>query len=169
MNLRLRIRSLWDWVDVKIVPWMQVMPPLLTRVAMGWLFFVSGRGHFQHMEGFISYFTSLGIPLPEIQAYFVAGVELVGGILLIIGLATRISASFLAGSMVVAILTAYHSYLTPEKSWDELFGLGEFCYLLLFTWLIAYGGGLLSLDRLVLRWLRCDAACRTKKLPPPTA
>jgi len=169
MGLRQRIRPLWDWVDSKVLPWVQMVPPLLTRVAMGWVFFESGRGKFNNLEGVTQYFTSLGIPAPGLQAPMVATVELVCGLLLIVGLGTRFAASLLASTMVVAILTEFHAYLTPEKSWSDLFGLAEFCYLLLFTWLIANGGGLLSLDRLVLRWVRCDAVCHDKAAASPAA
>ncbi len=48
-------------------------------------------------------FATIGIPLPEVAAPFVTGVELVGGALLLVGLATRFAAVALAIDMVVAL------------------------------------------------------------------
>jgi uncharacterized membrane protein YphA (DoxX/SURF4 family) len=49
-------------------------------------------------------FAKIGIPLPEVMGPFVTGVELVGGILLLLGLATRFAAITLAIDMVVALI-----------------------------------------------------------------
>ena len=50
-------------------------------------------------------FTKIGIPLPEVMGPFVTGVELVGGVLLLVGLATRFAAITLAIEMVVALIS----------------------------------------------------------------
>ena len=63
---------------------------LLVRLYWGWQFVVTGWGHMHGIAGFIQYFTKLGIPLPAANAYFIAGLEFAGGILLILGLGTRI-------------------------------------------------------------------------------
>lgn len=48
--------------------------------------------------------SQLGVPAPELMAYVVTFVELVGGALLIVGLLSRLSALLLTIDLVVAIL-----------------------------------------------------------------
>ena len=125
---------------------------LVARIAVGLEFFGSGLGKLGKLSGLIEYFRSLGIPVPELQAPFVASVELVCGALVAVGLATRPAALMLCGVMTVAIVTA----AAPEKhitaSWH---GLLEFLYLpevlllLLLGWLVFAGPGRASLDAML--------------------
>src|SRR2546430_426102 len=82
------------------------VPFLLTRITVGWIMVESGWGKLHNLPKIVEFFQSLGIPGASFQAPFVAGVELVGGILLILGLFSRIAAIPLSITMVVAILTA---------------------------------------------------------------
>jgi putative oxidoreductase len=127
---------------------------LAIRLAVGVMFFGSGLGKLGTLSGLTQYFRSLGIPAPEIQAPFVATTELVCGVLIVIGLATRPAALMLSGVMTVATVTA----AIPEKkitaSWH---GLLEFLYLpevllfLLLGSLVVAGAGRASLDARVGR------------------
>ena len=54
----------------------------------------------------VSFFTDLGIPAPTLNAYFNASLETVGGILLVLGLASRLIAVPLLINMIVAYITA---------------------------------------------------------------
>jgi uncharacterized membrane protein YphA (DoxX/SURF4 family) len=66
----------------------------------------------------------------------------------VLGLFTRASSLPLAGTMVVAILSA----LLPDvSSVLDLLALDETLYLFLFGWLIAHGPGWISLDHLLVR------------------
>ena len=77
---------------------------LIIRVVLGLIFAVHGLVKFQDGIGnTVGWFESIN--LPGILAYGVAGFELVGGILLIIGLATRIVAGLFVLLMVGAIIT----------------------------------------------------------------
>ncbi len=73
----------------------------------------------------------------------VGTVELVGGVLLVLGLATRLASLPLLGTMVVAILTAKRAELTGVT---ELFGFIEWTYLVMLAWLTLGGPGRFSLD-----------------------
>jgi putative oxidoreductase len=86
----------------------------------------------------IQLFTDLGIPMPHLQAPFVAVVELVGGLLLLTGLLTRLAAVPLMGTMVVALLTAQRE---QTHNLGDLFGTVEFLYLSLLLWLAIAGPG----------------------------
>ncbi len=81
-------------------------------------------------------------------APFVSGVEFFGGILLLAGLLTRITAGALGVVMIVAVL----SVQWPDvDSLLTLLGLEEIMYLALFLWLAIAGAGRLSLDHLLER------------------
>jgi putative oxidoreductase len=80
--------------------------PLVVRLTVGLVFVVSGWGKLHNLEQVTAFFTELGIPAPGAQAAFVSTVELVGGLLIMLGLATRIAAALLIGVMAVAIYTA---------------------------------------------------------------
>jgi putative oxidoreductase len=124
--------------------------PLIVRLTVGLVFVVSGWGKLHHLEQVTGFFTELGIPAPGAQAAFVSTVELVGGLLIITGLATRIASALLIGVMAVAIWTA---------KWPEIHDVAdlantiEMAYLAIFVWLLVSGGGALSLDRLLDRLL----------------
>jgi putative oxidoreductase len=127
---------------------------LVVRLSVGIEFFGSGLGKLGKLPGFIEYFRSLGIPLPQLQAPFVAGVELVCGALIVVGLLTRPAALMLCGVMSVAIVTAAVPERKITASWH---GLLEFLYLpewgllLLLAWLVLAGPGPASLDAQVGR------------------
>src|SRR5262249_417997 len=99
---------------------------LIVRLSVGIEFVGSGLGQFGNVPGFVQFFRPLGIPFPEVQAPFVASVELVCGTLLIVGLATRPAALMLCGVMTVAIITAAAPEHHVTATWH---GLLEFFYL----------------------------------------
>ncbi len=124
------------------------LPPVAARVALGTVFVQSGWGKLHDLPRVVEYFASLGIPAPQLQAPFVAGVELAGGALLLAGLFTRVASVPLAATMVVALLTAKRADIASAS---DLFGMVELLYLLLLGWLSAFGAGALSLDALLAR------------------
>ena len=128
--------------------WLAWLPPLAARASVGWVFLESGWGKLHNLEGVTEFFASLGIPAPHLQAPFVAGIEFFGGALLLLGLATRFAALPLIGVMTVAILTALRDQIA---SLSDLFGLAEFCYIVLLAWLAVSGAGSCSLDALLRR------------------
>ena len=131
------------------------LAPLVARVSVGLVFVSTGSGKLEHLDRVIEFFRSLGIPAPELQAPFVAGTELVGGTLLILGLATRFAAVPLAITMIVAIRTALWGELEGAI---DLLGRQEFLYIVLLGWLAIAGAGAVSLDAIAARVLRMPAA-----------
>ncbi len=76
---------------------------LVLRVVLGITFFIHGLVKFQGgIENIVGWFASIG--LPGALAYAVASIELVGGILLIIGLGSRVVSAILAVLMIGATL-----------------------------------------------------------------
>jgi putative oxidoreductase len=124
------------------------LPPALARLTLGWVFLLSGWGKLHHLDDVIEFFGSLGIPAPQIQAPFAAGVEFVCGALLLAGLFTRLAAVPLVVVMIVAIATARREELT---SLGVLFGFIEYLYIVLLLYIAVEGPGPLSLDALLRR------------------
>lgn len=144
-------------VGVAVTAALAFLPPLVTRVVMGQAFFLTGRGKLANFESTVQFFASLGIPLPEINAAFVSRLEFYGGILLVLGLLTRVVAAGLASTMLVALATADRESLIEALRMSGDTGLTDvvpFVYLLLLGWLVIVGPGPLSLDALLARWLR---------------
>ncbi len=120
--------------------------PLIARITVGYVFMLTGWGKLQNLDRVTEYFTSLGIPAPYILTPFVSGLECFGGLFLILGVLTRISAGGLAVTMIVAILTAKW---VEVDSLHTLFGFEETLFLAIFTWLAICGAGKASMDYLL--------------------
>lgn len=132
----------------KVSTYLTWLAPLLARLIVGEVFVTSGLGKLNNLEIVTGNFISWGIPLPHVLTPFVAGAEFVGGILLILGLFTRIAGGMLGVIMIVAIYSA----LWPEvNSLDTLLGFEETAYLALFTWLAIAGAGKISVDYLITK------------------
>ena len=118
--------------------------PLFARIVTGWVFLWTGWGKLTHLPLVTQNFEGWGIPAPQLLAPFASGVEFFGGILLLVGLLTRIAAGALGVVMIVALLAVQW----PEvDSLLTLLGLEEVMYLALFLWLAIAGAGSVSLDR----------------------
>ncbi len=95
------------------------------------------------MEKSSIFLQSLGIPAPAVNAYFVSSLECFGGLLLIIGLASRPIALMVAISMFVAYWTADLEALTSIFSDPDKFVKADpFPYLLTALIVLAFGPGL---------------------------
>jgi putative oxidoreductase len=136
-RLVLRISSSLRW-----------LPPTVARLTLGLVFVESGWGKLHDLPKVVAYFSDLGIPAAQFQAPLAAGTELLCGILMLLGLATRLASLPLIGTMLVAILTARRSEL---HGLSDLFGFIEYLYIVLCLWLGAYGAGPISLDAVFAR------------------
>jgi len=95
----------------KVIHWF-LNPPvtgqstiLLIRLMAGSVFFWEGILKFVYANQGAGRFTKLGFPFPEATAHFIAVGEILGGLLLIFGLATRLTAIYFIVQMIVAVLT----------------------------------------------------------------
>jgi putative oxidoreductase len=80
---------------------------LLLRLVVGATFLLHGLDKLTDLTEAERFFAAQSIPIPEVMAPFVAVTETVGGLLLIVGLATPLAAVALAGDMLVALLTTH--------------------------------------------------------------
>lgn len=124
--------------------------PLLARITVGWVFLWAGWGKLGFLPQVIENFRGWGVPIPEILAPFVSGLEFVAGIMLLLGLFTRIFSASLIVVMIVAIKSVFWDQV---DSLEYLLGLSEFAYLAIFLWLSIAGAGAFSLDHLLQRHL----------------
>src|SRR4029453_4668032 len=91
---------------------------LLIRFLVGAVFVSEGIQKFLFpAELGVGRFTKIGLPYPEMLAPFVGGVEIVGGLLLLLGLFTRLAAVALIIDMIVAIATTKIPLLLKEGVW----------------------------------------------------
>jgi putative oxidoreductase len=157
----------------KLFDWL-IHPPvngprsiLFLRLMAGGVFFWEGLLKFVYTNQGIGRFTKLGIPYPHFTANFVGGLEIVGGLLLLSGLATRLIAIPFVIEMIVAILTTKISlYLgtspLPLPPSPPKFGIwavmheirSDYAQILTTAFLLVNGPGKWSLDALLLRKLK---------------
>src|ERR1700675_1471747 len=136
-------RCLIGWPE-RVAQHLQWVAPLFARLVVGWVFMWSGWGKLQNLPAIIDNFAGWKIPAPPLLAPFVSGVEFFGGIFLLLGLMTRISAGALGVTMIVAIISAKWDQV---DSLETLLGFDETEYLALFLWLAIAGAGRFSIDR----------------------
>jgi putative oxidoreductase len=120
---------------------------LFVRLYWGWQFIQTGWGKVNNIEKVTNYFTELGIPLPAMSAHFVAGVELMGGILLVFGLASRLTGLVLTVNMLVAYVTAdREALLSIISDPDKFTGATPYTFFFASLIVLIFGAGKLSAD-----------------------
>ena len=143
------VNVLIDWPE-RVAGHLAWLAPLFARIVVGWVFLLSGWGKLTHLPLVTENFAGWGIPFPQILAPFVSGVEFVGGIFLLLGLLTRISAGTLGVVMIVAVRAAQWDQI---DSLETLLGFEEVVYLAIFLCLAIAGPGAVAIDRLLQqRW-----------------
>jgi uncharacterized membrane protein YphA (DoxX/SURF4 family) len=150
----------WLWVPPLTAP----RATILIRSMAGSVFLWEGILKFVYVNQGVGRFTKLGFAFPELTAQFVGVLEIVGGILLITGLLTRVTAIPFAIEMVVAMLsTKIALYLRTSPLplppvppqigiWAVLHEVhSEYAQLMSVLFLLAAGPGPWSVDALIDR------------------
>jgi len=135
---------------------------LLVRVSLGLFFAISGANKLFVAASKQTMYETLveaKVPFPRLTAYFVSGVEFVGGSLLTVGFLSSPASAALLVDMLVAMLTTKLSAmpirLSPLNWVDDFLYFPEALYVLFFIWLICSGPGKFSVDyRLAGKLLR---------------
>ena len=132
---------------------------LLVRLYWGWQFAQSGWGRLHHIPQATQFFASLHLPFPEATVVFVSSLEFAGGILLILGLASRVISLLLAIDMIVAYVTAdpealHAIFSNPGKFYNA----DPYTFLFASLLILIFGPGRFALDWLVHRRLEARAA-----------
>ena len=125
---------------------------LIVRLYWGWQMAQTGWGKLGDLGKVTGYFASLGIPAPALNAYFISGLEFAGGILLAIGLGSRIIAFLLAADMAVAYYLGDHEALLSFFSAPDKFAAAApFVFLMASLIVLIFGPGKFALDALIAR------------------
>jgi uncharacterized membrane protein YphA (DoxX/SURF4 family) len=145
---------------------------LLLRLMAGGVFLWEGILKFVYVNQGVGRFTKLGFPFPQATAQFVGTLEIVGGVLLLLGLCTRLIAIPFVLEMIVAILTTKIAlYLgtsplplppAPPQigAWAVLHEIrSEYAQMATSLFLLINGPGVMSIDAL-LRSRRSDYHAR---------
>jgi putative oxidoreductase len=121
---------------------------LAIRFMVGAVFFLEGIKKFIFAEQWgAGRFTRIGIPVPHAMAPFVGTVEIVCGLLVLLGLRTRLGAIPLLGVICTAIATTKVPILFKSGFWPmEADARTDFSMLMGLIFLVLAGSGCLSLD-----------------------
>ena len=165
------ILGMWGWLTAHLRGAGEYVPRLVMRLVMGWEFWESGLEKLHGDNWFADVQQHFPFPFdvipPEISWSIATWFELVGAVMLWIGLGTR----FMAFSLMFLTFVATAAVHWPDmlSMWSDLLkgysvsdhGYGNFKLPLLFVVmllpLVFNGPGKLSLDHLVARALRVDA------------
>ena len=125
------------------------------RLYWGFQFAQTGWGKLNNLVKITGFFASLNIPLPGITAPFVSMLELVGGILLILGLFSRPIALLLACNMFVAYWTADRDALSAVFSDPgKFYAADPYTFLFASLMVLIFGAGFFAVDTVVAKRLK---------------
>jgi putative oxidoreductase len=147
ISIRTLLAELHAWQCVGI---------LVARVAVGLLFFLSGRGKLfvpERREQMRQTLIEAHVLFPEFNAVFVSAVEFVCGVLLILGALTPLACALLGCVMLTAIamIAVRNIKATSPLGWlSEFLYLPEVLLLVILLWLFLSGPGWFSIDHLLL-------------------
>jgi len=125
---------------------------LVVRLYWGFQMMQTGWGKLHNVGKVVDFFTSLGVPLPGLTAPCIIGLEFLGGILIMLGLGSRLLALLLTGDMIVAYLAADREALFSVFSDpDKFYAAAPYTFLIAFLIVLIFGPGRLSIDALLAR------------------
>ena len=130
---------------------------MLARFTVAYGFSLPALMKIQNLEGTILWFESIGIPFATFVAYLVSAVEVLGILLLILGLFTRYISILLSGIMLGAMFFVHweHGYSVVNNGIEI-----TFYYFLFLTIFMTFGAGKYSLDKILFhrgRYEQCPA------------
>ena len=140
---------------------------LFVRLYWGWQFMQTGWGKLHNLAQVTQFFTTLGIPAPGPTALFVGCVEFFGGLLLILGLASRPTSLVLTGNMFVAYLTADHEALfSIFSNPGKFYGADPYTFLFAAMLILILGPGWISLDTFLAHHYSPKSSQQERSSPP---
>ena len=131
--------------------------PLLLRLVFGYFWLETGWAKLHNLAFFTERFIEWGIPWPALSAAVCAGTEFIGGALMMLGLATRLTMLPMIFNMLVALAVVV---LPGVSTLDEFVELDEVLYVAVFVWLLVAGPGRASLDHLIARRVKAGTPAR---------
>lgn len=125
------------------------IPTLLCRLAVGLIFLSEGIQKYLFPDAVgTGRFVKIGFSDPSFWAYFTGAFEIICGILIVIGLLTRLASIPLLIIMIVAFIATKYPILTDKGFWAMAHEYRtDFAMTLLLIFLLIYGGGNYSIDK----------------------
>lgn len=119
---------------------------LFARLAVAYGFYEPAMQKWSDISSIADWFGSIGIPFPTLNAYLAASTELLGVVLLTLGLFTRLISLPLIVVMVVAITTVHlaHGFSAGDNGFEI-----PLYYMLFLALFASLGAGKFSLDNLL--------------------
>ena len=126
----------------------QGIPVVIARILLALMFVLAGIGKLTGLEGTAGYIASKGLPLPMVLAVATGLLELVAGVLLIIGWQARWAALALAVFTLVASVLFHNYWAMPaeQQMMQQLMFMKNLAVTGGLLFVFAYGAGTLSLD-----------------------
>jgi putative oxidoreductase len=126
----------------------QGFPLLVARILLAAMFVMSGLSKFAGLAGTAQYIASVGLPAPQLLAFGAAAVEVVAGVLLVVGWQARWAALALAGFTLVASVLFHNFWAMPadQAFMQQLMFMKNIAVIGGLLFVFAYGAGTLSLD-----------------------
>ncbi len=122
------------------------IPLLLFRLILAYGFYEPAMMKLKNLSGIAEWFGSMNYPLPGVSAFLAMVTEVLGIILITLGLGTRVIAIPMMFVMVIAVLTVHLS--NGFAAGDNGFEIPLYYFLMLFA-LVAYGPGKYSVDSMI--------------------
>jgi putative oxidoreductase len=137
---------------------------LLIRLYWGWQFAEDGWGKLTHLDHVTQFFASLNLPAPGMTALMVGVIELAGGVLFAVGVASRVVSLVLFVNMTVAYLSVpddrvNFSHILSIPS--DFYGASPYTYWFAALLIMVIGPGLFAVDSLIGRWFGGRAKSRS--------
>src|ERR1700746_2744078 len=140
----------WHCQFFTLVSYVQSPFLLLVRLYWGWQLAQSGWGKLHHLSNVGEYFATLGVPMPAQMAVFIACVEFFGGILLSLGLASRITGLVLTVNLTMAyVIGDREAMLSFFSDPDKFIAAAPFAFLIVSLIVLVFGEGKVSLGTAV--------------------
>ena len=125
---------------------------LLIRFYWGWQFAQTGWGKLQHLDRVADFFQTLNIPWPHLSAPLVATVELVGGILLVLGIGSRVVALVLFANMSAAFVAGDRDAIAQIFSDPgKFYGADPYTFWFAALLILIFGPGWIAIDTLLAK------------------
>jgi len=123
---------------------------LAVRLYWGWQLAQSGWGKLGNIERVTDYFQTLNVPMPHMTAVTVSSLELVGGVLLFLGLGSRLIAIPLTLNMLAAYYFGDREALfSIFKEPGKFYAADPYTFLFAAALVLIFGAGVFSLDYLL--------------------
>jgi len=140
----------WITAGREVAASLDWLAPLLMRIYFGYFWAETGWGKIHNLDAFAQRFVGWGIPYPHLSAALAGYTEWIGGILLMLGLFTRLVSIPLMFNMFVALVSVKMKEVT---SIDDFVEMDEVLYMFILFWIMMAGPGRVSLDHLIRRAL----------------